>query len=181
MPAGAAGHKAKKHPKVAKHAPRNELTGLGATIAAWNQAHHLDTYRCPARTCYGAPIPLGHSHIYQFMLVTKTQGVVSGYEMDFLEHTSLAEAQAKVLATLPKDAQTTGQWTSMTGDGCYVWNLQSSELAGPLGKPKIGDPQGDISIVFSTSGTGAIAPPYNTANIDTAEIAPYAVPSDSSC
>jgi hypothetical protein len=151
--------------------PKPKVTGLGATLGAWNKAHVLDTKNCRGGHCYGAPMGTDVND-FQWSAVTVDDGIVDGYERSLPEHTTLAEAKADIMKDFPRDTVTTSQRTASSGDGstkCYLWNLRSATLAKPLGAPKIGDPKGAIGVVFDTLGPDGTSP-YSVNNIDSASV-----------
>ena len=147
--------------------PGTDLTGLGATDAAWN-AHHVEAKGLAPGSTYGAFVPSSRGGEYQWTHVSQAGRRITGFTYTMPEGTSEAAAKQEVMAQLPSDSTTT--WFTVQqdriGDSCGLWNLRSQILARVLGAPPVGDTNGDIGILLST--TGVDSQTYDPHNVNTA-------------
>ena len=160
---------------MAVSAPPSEdnLTGLGATDAAWN-AHHPAVHGVGAsERTYGAFVPIPgapYGGDFQWSSVNHYAGRITGYVYSLPEGTSEATAEQAVMAQLPPDATTTLFTLQHDGMGgtCAVWDLRSPTLVPLLGPPPNGDMAEEIGIELSTYDPEG--PRYDPHNVDTATI-----------
>jgi hypothetical protein len=151
------------------------LTGLGATKSAWAKSHHRDTSNCPGHSCFGYPVPGAGANGYEYSPMSYQSGRVVGWQGSFLNHTTLAEAEASVLKQLPADTKVV---SFMPSSGCAFWQLQSAAIEKVLGPA--GYTGGDIGVEFQTinsDGTGG----YNPNNVNTDTVGSATVVSGPGC
>lgn len=148
---------------------------LGATVAQFTAAHGADSGPgaiCTAvNACFGPSLvndESGPAQTYEFGNVSVDGGIVSGYSMNFATGTTIADAKAAVLAWLPRDTVTTLYQVGHNSGSCVLWNLRSPTLAGELGTPKIGDPQGELGVTlgYVTSDLTNLYDPNNVEHAD---------------
>jgi hypothetical protein len=113
--------------------PASSLTGFGATVAAWNNAHSkASTYAgLPA---YGPTISTPQGPSPQFVQVEIQSGRISQYIEVLPNGTSLAAAKRAALANLPSTAVAK---SFVTTTSCSFWNFTSDDVGTALGSPQI--------------------------------------------
>jgi hypothetical protein len=129
---------------------------LGGTLNGFTAVHGVDSgpgaICSDANVCFGprlvndesAPAPT-----YEFTSVGLGGGIVTDYDMNFANGTTIADAKAEVLRWLPQDTAATLFGIDHNGGSCAIWNLRSRTLARVLGAPSIGDPSGILTVEFS--------------------------------
>ncbi len=113
--------------------PSANLTGFGATNAAWDAAHkRVALYAgLPA---YGPTVDTPQGPVPQFIQVQSQSGRIWQYIEVLPEGTSLAAAQKAARANLPSDVVVK---SFVTATSCAFWNLTSAELGAVLGSPQV--------------------------------------------
>ena len=139
-------------------APRDGITGFGATTAAWKASHTLDQ-RYSAGTVYNPDpsIPAGA----EYDLVMFQDGRVLGYDLQFA-NLPVAAARAKVAGELPHDTRRVAFVVKST---CAFELLRSATLARALGSKAIGDSSGAVLVEFVS---GAAEDHYDSSAVNDA-------------
>jgi hypothetical protein len=127
---------------TAAGAPKDGITGFGATMEAWNANHKLDR-RYSAATVYNSDpkAPTGAD----YNQVMFEDGRALGYDLRF-PSLSITAARAKVAHELPRDAH---RVAFTVKDVCAFELLRSATLGRALGA-KIGDPSGAVLVEFGS-------------------------------
>lgn len=155
-------------------APLVTAGDLGSSIADFTTAHGADTGPgaiCSSpNSCFGVDVTNDESGAtFEFVNTSVDDDMVDGYQMNFPNGTTIADAKAAVLAWLPRDTAATFFAVDHTGGSCGLWNLRSGTLGTLLGTPTIGDPQGVLGVDFSYTDAN-LNITYNPNNIQDASI-----------
>jgi hypothetical protein len=149
---------------------------LGATVPQFKAAHRADSGPgaiCTAtNACFGRGLTnaeTGPAPTYEFVNVSVSGGIVSGYSMEFPDDTSILAAKSYVLEWLPRDATTTYYKIDHANGSCVQWNVTSPTLARELATPKIGDPHGDLGITLGYVDAN-LNQVYDANNVEHADI-----------
>lgn len=111
------------------------LSGLGATRGEFTAAHGLSLAGCPARTCFGPKVDTGAGTVYEFQQVIFGGGIVTQYEQNFAQGTSVATAEARAVANFPPDTKRGATGTVHSGSqSCVYLDLTSKTLGAIFGK-----------------------------------------------
>jgi hypothetical protein len=122
------------------------LTGFGATLAQWNDAHKLDV-SVPARNAYLPPVD-GSGGEDTWQVVTVSSSRVISYTLN-LAPTSLRLAEARARQELPTDARVL--WTRTVSGTCAQEQFESFTLAAALG-------DGQVNVEFDNATSGNVTP-----------------------
>ncbi len=148
-------------------------TGLGAMLAAWESAHPKNSEGCSAGGCYGGRVMSSGSETDEFKLLRTTEepeNRVTGFERAFPDGTSVGAAKDALLRLMPSDTRTTLYTVDHTETGsCGLWNLKSATLGKWFAGKKVGDPQGVIGVVLSTTSESE-KPTFDSNNVSTAGV-----------
>ena len=130
-----------------------------------------------ANSCFGGGLTNDESEKpYQFVNVTIDDGIIDGYQQNFVPNTTLSTAESEVLQWMPKDATMSALTVDDNGGSCAMFNISSPTLATVFSAaPKIGDPQGVLGVVLSYTDAN-LNISYNPNNIQDASIS--VAPSD---
>jgi hypothetical protein len=146
--------------------------GIGSTLAQWKHAYQADHQRgCGDKnSCFGAPIHDDTSgRTYQFTNVSVSNGVISGYDENFFNGTTIAEAKNAIESTLPLDAKLGPVIVDTTGGSCGLITTSSPTLQAELNTPKIGDTAGTVGIEFNRIDAN-INTVYSPTNVQNATV-----------
>jgi len=140
------------------------LTEYGATIAAWNATHTKDR-DYEGLPAYGPTIATPEGPTPQFIDVTSDGKQIIKYIEVLPDNTSLAEAEAAVMADLPSDAiaqslnisHTSSLYSSASS--CAFWNLSSATLGHDTISPLV-----EVEMAYDDS---AGAPFWRTNDVNT--------------
>jgi hypothetical protein len=113
--------------------PASNLTGFGATTAAWNAAHKMAP-PYGGLPAYGPGVVTPQGRIPQFSEVQSTSGRISQYIEVLPNGTSLAAAMKAARASLPSTAVAK---SFVVTTSCAFWNLTSDELKTALGSDQV--------------------------------------------
>jgi hypothetical protein len=130
-----------------------ELTGFGASDAAWNATHTEDTQFSPGSN-YNVNTSLpevgGHPGV-EYQTVGHEDGRVLNYTYHFGSE-PISQAKANVMSTqFPRDARIV--WFSTKGT-CAQMLVQSNLLREALSSKAIGDTEGTALVEFGTESSG---------------------------
>jgi len=109
------------------------LTGYEATNAAWNATHTKDP-DYDGLPAYGPIVQTPEGPTPQFINITSDGKQIINFIEVLPDNTSLTEAQAAVMADLPRDAMAQSLNISHTAafqgesSSCAFWNLRSATL-----------------------------------------------------
>lgn len=148
-----------------KAASGPEVTGFGATAAAWNANHTEDTnFNHEAAYNPNSSLPeVDGRPGDEYGDVTQTNGRVTGYEYHF-QSESVKQAQSAILrGQFPADA-TIFHYEPL--DTCAIMLVKSPTLTRALGLPS-GTPPAQISLEDVSSETGESAP-FDPASVNLA-------------
>ena len=161
-------------PSAAPTAEPSSYCQFGATTAAWDSCHQVDSkYVNESGYLPFSPSPGGGED--QFAGVSHNGGRVVGWLEAFPEGTPLAIAEHTMETQLPPDAQQTANFRAHSSDGtsaCVLINYQSATLAQWIGGGAWGDTDGAIGVSLyqvNADGSGSEdTDEVNTANVDIA-------------
>ena len=122
------------------------LTGFGATLAQWKNAHTLDL-SVADRNAY-LPQVAGSGGEDTWQVVTATGGRVTSYTLNVVP-SSLKSAEERARQELPADARVL--WTHTFGDTCAQEQFWSATLAAALG-------DGQVNVEFDNAVSGIVTP-----------------------
>lgn len=161
-------------PSAAPTAQPSSYCQFGATTAAWDSCHQVDS-KYVDESGYLPFIPSPGGGEDQFAGVIHTGGRVIGWLEAFPEGTPLAIAERTIAAQLPPDAEQTANFLSHSSDGtsaCVFINYRSATLAQWIGGGTWGDTEGAIGVSLyqvNADGSGSEdTDEVNTANVDIA-------------
>lgn len=143
---------------------KNEVTGFGATLSAWNAHHTADTSGDFIPGCCYNPDPNLKSWggNFRYTDVVTDNGIVTGYSLNLPAKTTLTDAKTAALAELPVDAQISFFYSQ---NGSATLETTSKTLKPTLSDPHIGDANGSVDFVFcSVANDGSFG--YNPTNIN---------------
>jgi hypothetical protein len=107
---------------------------------------------------------------YQFTITLPIEGgVISGYDENFPNGTTIAEARNAVQQTLPADAKLGPVVIDHNGGSCAMINVSSPTLQAELNTPKIGDTTGTVGIEFDRIDAN-FNTVYSPTNVQTATV-----------
>jgi hypothetical protein len=113
--------------------PASNLTGFGATTAAWNAAHK----KAPSYAgypAYGPTVVTPQGRMPQFSEVQSQSGRISQYIEVLPNGTSLSAAMKAARASLPSNAVAK---SLVVTTSCAFWNLTSGDLRAALGSDQV--------------------------------------------
>ncbi len=142
----------------------NGVIGYGATSDAWDAHHVADlSGNFAPGCCYNADHNLASwIGTDRYTTVSRSNGIVTSYNLGLPEGTKLKEAKIAALAELPSDAKITFFYA---GDKSATLEVTSALLRPILMDPSIGSPDGSVDFVFcSVANDGTTS--YNPANIN---------------
>src|ERR1700677_4266384 len=164
---------------------RGQKPGIGWTVTAWKRVYglsHGPGQLCSAKnSCFVPGLRNGDSgRTYQFTDVDVTRGIISGYQEDFPDNTTVAQAEAATQRTLPPDAQLGSIVIDTNGGSCGMLNVSSPTLIKELNTPKIGDTTGTVGIELQHihSNLNSV---YSPSNVQTATVSVVAADPTQSC
>lgn len=144
----------------------------GSTLSQWKKTRAVwyGTGCTRKYPCFGAPVHNKEAgRTYQFRSLYVDGGVVDGWSQAFVDNTSISAAKKAVMAMMPSDAVAGPIEVDHNGGSCAFMSITSSTLGKVLGRPKIGDPQGILSVDFSHfDSSGSIV--YNPSNVEDATV-----------
>lgn len=146
-------------------------TGLGTKLADWETAHPRGTDGCSAGTCFGPKVQTGpNESSYEFVTVETTPETrVDGWTQNLGEGQIEAAAKVAVRQLLPKDTRTLQFFIDHENGSCAIWNVQSATLGRWFAAPKVGDPQGLMSIDLTGSNANG-EPVWDPEKVTTANV-----------
>ncbi len=150
--------------------PSDNLTGLGATTAAWDAHHTADSTKSPGSSFLPKVTNAGEL-ADEYATVNYGAGRVTSYSLQLPDGTSLAAAEAFIMQQLPTDAKETSSYHGTGADGgtCLFLNYQSPTLAQALAAPAIGDPQGIVGVELS-SLTANLSDTFNSSDVNSGTV-----------
>jgi hypothetical protein len=104
------------------------LTGLGATLGAWNNAHQQDS-KYQGFPAYGPAVSTPEGPTPQFIEIMEFGTQITQFTEVLPGGTSLSSAQQIALTSLPADAVPQSLVASDQNGSCQFWNLSSQSLA----------------------------------------------------
>ncbi|HEY5024866.1 MAG TPA: hypothetical protein VII76_07805 [Acidimicrobiales bacterium] len=113
--------------------PASSLTGFGATIAAWNNAH-TQAASYAGLPAYGPVVSTPQGRIPQYSEVQLESGRVSQYLEVLPNGTSLATAEKAARANLPSSAVAK---SFVVTTSCAFWNFTSTIVNDAMGSPQV--------------------------------------------
>jgi hypothetical protein len=144
-PSGTMTAKNTPNAQIESSAPRDGLTGYGATVSAWQSVHGTSVSGYTKGTVYG-PVVRDGTHRY---FGVQADARITMYERAFPRTTSLAEARRIVLEDFPSDAKITVKDTDQVA--CEIDLIESAKVKKATGSNAIAaffsdpDPGGDIN------------------------------------
>jgi hypothetical protein len=152
--------------------------GIGAKVTAWKHAYGISKgpgVLCSKKyPCFGPRVHNGDSgNTYEFTQVGVAGGVVFDYTENFPKDTNVAEVEASISKTLPKDAPLGPIVVGRMEGTCGLINAMSPTLLKELDTPKIGDTTGAVGILLEHL-TASLGIAYSPHNIQTVMVGPIA-------
>jgi hypothetical protein len=147
-------------------------TGFGAKLADWESAHLKGSggsgSGCTNEGCYGEEMQVAGETVHQFTGFSTTGAPeyrVEGYEQALPNGTSISAAKSAVRALLPQDTLSRPLLINHSETGsCAFWNLKSKTIGRWFGAKRIGDTQGQVTVVFDTLNNSD-EPEFNPSNV----------------
>jgi hypothetical protein len=172
---------------LAKGSP-GAWTGFGAKLADWESAHPKGSggsgSGCTNEGCYGEELRVGGETIHQFTGFSTTGAPeyrVEGYEQALPDGTSISSAKSAVRALLPRDTRSGLVLVNDSETGsCAFWNLKSRTLGRWFDTNKIGDTQGQVTVVFDTLNSSD-EPKFSPSNVTHAGVSVGATQKGTNC
>ena len=137
------------------------IQGFGATDDDWNMLHTEDTMKDPGSAYDRQP-----DGTDKFAGVVHNSGRVLGFDVQLPDPgVAASEAKSIVLSLLPSDAKVVYDVSvpGLPSPPCEIAQYRSATLTGVLSTPAIGDPQGLVDSVFSTSASPVA---YDSQHVD---------------
>lgn len=148
-------------PTTTSTGPSNGLTGYGATIHAWDEAHSSDG-KYEGFASYGPTVSTPEGPTPQFIAVQNDGSNIISFIESLPDGTSLAAAKQIALESLPSDTLPQSFVVSDQNGSCGFWNLTSQTLA-TAGQGGAG---GSVSIEMAYDDSNG-SPHYEPNNINT--------------
>lgn len=159
--------------------------GIGSTGAEMKALHNRARgpgLVCSAsNSCFGGALKNDESgNTFLFTGVDIADGVVIGYNQNFVRGTSFTSAISQILRWLPKDSKVGKLTIDHIGGSCGLFNVISATLAKVLSAPRIGDPKGvvGIDLEYVTASLNIV---YNPNNVEDAVVTIGPVQPKDSC
>jgi hypothetical protein len=150
----------------------DDITGFGATDAAWSSRHTEDKAFAPGAVYDADPSVYSGA---RYVAVNHSNGRVLGYTMNFPPSPATA-VKAEVLKEFPSDASIL--WFSVR-DTCAQFETKSAKLGAALGAPAIGDPDGMVFVeVYDVHSDGTSTYDANSINQALVMLGNYATSAD---
>ena len=148
--------------------------GIGSSIAEMKSVHGVargpGVYCTVKNSCFGTPLMNDETgKTYQFTGILTGDGLILGYDQNFVRGTTAASAIAQILRWLPKDAKVGKLTIDHIGGHCGLLNITSATLSRVLSSPKIGDPTGVVGVDLNYI-TSNLVIVYNPKNVEFASL-----------
>lgn len=152
-------------PKAAASPTPAPLAGFGALDSDWAKGHKEDTSKVS-----GSGYDRQADGTDRFASVEHTSGRITGFTMQ-INGVAIAAAKDMVSVLLPADAKLIYDRVAggpLANPQCEITEYQTATLGQVLGDPKIGDPQGYVEAIYSTSSNSNGT--FDAQHIDTIEV-----------
>lgn len=172
---------------LAKGSP-GAWTGFGAKLAdlgiGASQGFRWIWQRVHERRLLGEELQVGGEAIHRFTGFSTTgapEHRVEGYEQALPDGTSISAAKSAVRALLPRDTRSVLVLVNHSKTGsCVFWNLKSKTLGRWSDTKKIGDTQGQVTVVFDTLNSSD-EPKFSPSNVTHAGVSVGATQKGTNC
>ena len=129
----------------------SNLTGIGATLAAFKAVHPVDDglpHVCSASdSCFGPELTNAeYGKTYQFINMLIAVGRITGYQQNFPPGTNVATAESEIIQLMPRDASMGAVSIDNNSGSCAMFDVTSPSLGSVFSNQAIGDPQGVVGV-----------------------------------